>query len=183
MLGEGAGILILESLERAEKRKAPVYAEIIGAGFSCDAHHMTDPSIVGVSKAILKALTSANLSPNQIDYICAHGTGTIENDRAESLAIQSVFQECDEKIPVSSIKSMLGHSMGAASAIEAISCCLSIRQGEIPPTINFTEKDPACGDIDCVPNQSRKNQLRTALNNSQAFGGNNAVIIIQSLNS
>lgn len=178
MLGEGCGIIILESFKNAMNRNANIYAEITGYGMSCDAKHMTNPSILGVLKAMDKALKNSNLKPEDIDYICAHGTGTHENDAAESKAINYLTKSINKRIPVSSIKSMLGHTMGAAAAIETISCVLSLKFGELPPTINFNEIDEDC-DIDCIPNISRKGEVRSLMNNSQAFGGNNSVVILK----
>ncbi len=176
--GEGAGMLLLESLETAKKRRANVYAEILGYGISCDAYDMTEPSVIGVSKALQKALKNSRVNVDQVDYISAHGTGTIENDAAESQAINKVFGKRTSLIPVSSVKSMLGHTMGAASAFGAIACCLAIKDGKIPPTINHEKNDPKC-NIDCVPNKSRIHRVRIALNNSQAFGGNNACVVLK----
>lgn len=173
MLGEGAGMLFLEEYNSAIKRGATIYAEIGGYGMSCDAHHMTNPDPAGVVKAIQKSLKSAKLKVDDVDYISAHGTGTPENDKAECEAINRVFGESAARIPVSSIKSMLGHTMGAAAALESIVCCLAVKYGEVPPTINLQERDPFC-NIDCVPNKGRKHSVNVALNNSQAFGGNNA---------
>lgn len=175
---EGAGILFLESWESAKKRKATIYAEVLGSGLSCDAVHMTNPSVDGIAKAMRKALQESGLNSGNIDYISAHGTGTSENDKAECQAISKVFGLRAKKIPVSSIKSMLGHTMGAASAIEAIACCLSLNDQIIPPTINFEAPDPQC-DIDCVPNKARKHKMNIVLNNSQAFGGNNACVVLR----
>jgi 3-oxoacyl-[acyl-carrier-protein] synthase II len=174
MLGEGAGVLILESLESARQRNAFVYAKILSSGISSDAYHMTIPKKEGICKAIEKALKNAKLSPSSVDYISAHGSGTQANDKNEASAIKEVFK--DLKVATSSIKSMLGHTMGAASALEAISCCLTIRDGVLPPTINYETLDPEC-DIDCVPNKSRKQEVKIALNNGFAFGGNNCCII------
>lgn len=174
--GEGAGIVVLETLDQAKKRKAHIYAEILGYGLSCDAHHMTNPQVEGLASCMNNALKEAGLKPSNIDYISAHGTGTIFNDRAECTAIKQVFG--DKKIPVSSIKSMLGHTMGAASAIEAITCCLVVKDNVIPPTINYETPDPEC-DIDCVPNVARKETINIALNNGFAFGGNNACLAIK----
>jgi 3-oxoacyl-[acyl-carrier-protein] synthase II len=178
LLGEGCGMLVLENLDSALKRKAKIYAEILSYGLSCDAVNMTASSYVQISKATKKALEYADIKSDEIDYISAHGTGTPENDREECLSIKSIFGKRSNKVPVNSIKSMLGHTMGAASALEAIACCLTIKDQIIPPTINFETKDPEC-DIDCVPNQCRKSKVSLALNNSQAFGGNNASLIIQ----
>jgi len=178
VVGEGAGILILENLELALERKAHIYAEILGYGLSCDAFHMTAPSLEGIKKVMIKALREARITSEDVDYISAHGTGTGPNDKTESRAIKEVFNKRYKEIPVSSIKSMLGHTMGAASAIEAISCCLAITEDAIPPTINYETPDPEC-DIDCVPNKSRKKQVKIALNNSYAFGGNNACLVLR----
>ena len=178
MVGEGAGMLILEPLENALSRKAEIYAEILGYGVSCDAHHMTAPESNGISVCLTNALRESRILPQDIDYINAHGTGTPANDREECLAIKKVFGEFYRKIPVSSIKSMLGHTMGAASAIETIACCLSVKEGIIPPTINYETPDPEC-DIDCVPNAARRQRTDIALNNSSAFGGNNACLVLK----
>ena len=177
LVGEGAGMVVMETLEGAQKRGVTIYAEVLGGGLACDAHHMTDPSIEGISKAIQKSLLNSNISVDEVDYISAHGTGTRGNDKAESLALNKVFGKKLRDIPVSSIKSMLGHTMGAASAIEAIVCCLVIKNGIIPPTINFEEPDPEC-HVDCTPNKSVQRKVNVALNNSQAFGGNDACIVL-----
>lgn len=176
--GEGAGVLILETLESAKNRNAHIYAEILGYGLSCDAYHMTNPQVEGVTACMNSALERSNISSEEVDYISAHGTGTRFNDKTESAAIKNIFKE--KKVPVSSIKSMLGHTMGAASAIEAIACCLAIKNNIIPPTINYETPDPEC-DIDCVPNVSRKQKVNVALNNGFAFGGNNACLVIKKL--
>jgi len=178
MVGEGAAIVVLESLESAKKRKAPIYAEILGYGLSCDAHHMTQPTEDGIAKCMIKALKESGIKADDIDYISAHGTGTQQNDKTEVAAIKKVFGKNYKKIPVSSIKSMLGHPMGAASAIEAAVCCLALKEGIVPPTINYETPDPEC-DIDCVPNKSRKQKINIALNNSYAFGGNNACLVMK----
>ena len=178
MLAEGAGILVLESLENAERRCADIYAEILGYGLSCDARHMTTPSVEGIAECMRKALREAGITIEDVDYISAHGTGTRANDKNESAAIKAVFGRLTENIPVSSIKSMLGHTMGAASALEAIACTLTVKHDIIPPTINFETPDPEC-DIDCVPNRARKQAVNIALNNSYAFGGNNASLVLK----
>jgi 3-oxoacyl-[acyl-carrier-protein] synthase II len=178
MVAEGAGILILESLENALKRKIRIYAEILGYGLSCDAQHMTQPSVEGISRCMIKAIASTGIRKEDIDYISAHGTGTPANDRTECAAIKEVFGDQSQKIPISSIKSMLGHTMGAASAIEAIACALTVHNNMIPPTINYKTPDPEC-DIDCVPNHPRKHIVNVALNNSYAFGGNNASLVLK----
>jgi 3-oxoacyl-[acyl-carrier-protein] synthase II len=174
LLGEGAGILILESLDKALERNAPIYAEVSGYGLSCDAFNMTIPNRVGIRKAMQKAIQNSGSTITDIDYISAHGTGTVQNDKEESGAIKEIFGE--KRVPVSSIKSMLGHTMGAASALEAIACTLAIKDGMLPPTINFKTPDPDC-DIDCVPNQARPLSFKKALNNGFAFGGNNCCVV------
>ena len=178
MLAEGAGILVLESLETAIKRKAKIYAEILGYGLSCDAFHMTTASVDGIAECMRKAVKEAGVATEDIDYISAHGTGTPTNDRNESAAIKEVFGSRYKKIPASSIKSMLGHTMGAASALETVACALVVQNDIMPPTINFETPDPEC-DIDCVPNQARKHKVNIALNNSYAFGGNNASLVVK----
>ncbi len=181
MVGEGSAILLLEPLENALKRKAEIYAEVMGYGLSCDAHHMTAPQAGGIAMAIKNSLRDSNIRPEDVDYINAHGTGTPANDRAECLAIKEVFGDYAKKVAVSSIKSMLGHTMGAASAIEAAACCLAIKNSVIPPTINYETPDPEC-DIDCVPNICRRQAVDIALNNASAFGGNNASVIFGKIN-
>ncbi|MFA5155933.1 MAG: beta-ketoacyl-[acyl-carrier-protein] synthase family protein [Candidatus Omnitrophota bacterium] len=176
MVGEAAGILLLEPLESALKRKANIYAEVLGYGLSCDAQHMTAPQAEGMAMAMSNALKETGLKPEDIDYINAHGTGTPANDKAECSAIKQVFGEHSKKVCVSSTKSMLGHTMGAASGIEAAACCLSIKHDIMPPTINYETPDPEC-DIDCVPNICRRQPVNIALNNASAFGGNNASVI------
>ncbi|MFH1441873.1 MAG: beta-ketoacyl-[acyl-carrier-protein] synthase family protein [Candidatus Omnitrophota bacterium] len=178
LLGEGSGILILESLERAQKRNAPIYAEVLGYGLSCDAFHISIPKKEGLKKVMQKALKNSNITIQDVDYISAHGTGTHQNDKEESAAINEVFNS--RKIPVNSIKSMLGHCMGAAASIEAINCCLTIKEGIIAPTINFETPDPEC-DIDCVPNTARKVKVKIVLNNGFAFGGNNCSTVFSQL--
>ena len=178
IVAEGAGVLVLESLEHATRRNAPIYAEISGYGLSCDAFHMTTSTIEGLSACMKNALRAAAISIDEVDYISAHGTGTRTNDRNECAAIKEVFGTRYKKIPISSIKSMLGHTMGAASAIEAIACALTVRNDIIPPTINYETPDPEC-DIDCVPNQAREHEVAIALNNSYAFGGNNASLVVK----
>jgi 3-oxoacyl-[acyl-carrier-protein] synthase II len=178
MLAEGAGMLVLESLENALRRNATIYSEVIGYGLSCDAHHMTNASIEGITTCIRKALEEASITADDVDYISAHGTGTKANDRAECAAIKEVFGARYKSIPVSSIKSMLGHTMGAASALEGIVCALATKNNEIPPTINFETVDPEC-EIDCVPNKTRQHRVNIALNNSYAFGGNNASVVFK----
>lgn len=178
MVAEGAGLVVLESLENAFRRNATIYAEVLGYGLSCDAFHMTTSSTEGIVACMKNALQRTGVAIEQVDYISAHGTGTLTNDRNESAAIKEVFGDRYKKVPASSIKSMLGHTMGAASAIEAITCALAVQHDMIPPTINYETSDPEC-DIDCVPNQSRKKTITIALNNSYAFGGNNACLILK----
>jgi len=178
MVAEGAGLVVLESLESAERRNAKIYAEVLGYGLSCDAFHMTTSSEDGIVACMKKALRETGIRAEQVDYISAHGTGTLTNDRNESAAIKEVFGPHYKKIPVSSIKSMLGHTMGAASAIETIVCTLAVKEDMIPPTINYEMPDPEC-DVDCVPNQSRRHTVTIALNNSYAFGGNNACLVLK----
>jgi 3-oxoacyl-[acyl-carrier-protein] synthase II len=178
MVAEGAGILILESLEGALNRHAEIHAEVQGYGLSCDANHMTLPSVDGVSRCMIKAMINAGIAKAEVDYISAHGTGTSANDRTECAAIRDVFKDDHKNIPVSSIKSMLGHTMGAASALEAVTCALILKNNIIPPTINYETPDPEC-DIDCVPNTARKKNVNIALNNSYAFGGNNASLVLK----
>lgn len=181
MIGEGAGVLVLEALETAEKRHADIYAEVLGYGLSCDAHHMTAPRGESIVKVMEKAIKNSKAKKEDVGYISAHGTGTPANDKAECDAIKKVFGDLAKQIPVSSIKSMLGHTMGAASAIEAIACCLAIKESVIPPTINYETPDPEC-DIDCVPNKACSKRLKIAVNNSMAFGGNNACLVIADYN-
>jgi 3-oxoacyl-[acyl-carrier-protein] synthase II len=178
MVAEGAGCLIMESLDHALERKADVYAEIIGYGLSCDAFHMTSSSVEGIARCMKKALRESGISRDEVEYISAHGTGTPTNDRNECAALREVFGERSARIPVSSIKSMLGHTMGAASALEAIVCSLVVRDDMIPPTINYETPDHECS-IDCIPNVARQVAVRIAMNNSYAFGGNNACLIVK----
>lgn len=178
LIGEGAGILVLEPLERAQQRGATIYAEILGYGLSCDAHHMTIPIVEGLVRVMQRAMRDAGIEAKDVSYVSAHGTGTPANDKAECSAIHEVFRGGTNVPPVSSIKSMLGHTMGAASAIEAIACTLCCTYNHVPPTIGFVDRDFEC-DIDCVPNQSRPLKVDVALNNSFAFGGNNACLVFR----
>lgn len=179
--GEGAGILVLERLEDALVRQAPIYAEVLGYGMSCDASHMTIPNVDGIRQVMLTALRDARLQPFDVDCINAHGTGTPANDKTECAAIRAVFGSHTDHMPVSSVKSMLGHTMGAASALETIACCLTVKFGHLTPTINFETPDPKC-DVDCVPNTARKATVRVALKNAFAFGGTNASLVIGKYN-
>jgi 3-oxoacyl-[acyl-carrier-protein] synthase II len=180
ILGEGSAVLVLETLEGAMERNAFIYAEVLGYGLSCDAMSMTIPSKSGIKKAIETAITNSGITKKDVDYINAHGTGTINNDRAESAAIRDVFGRLTGGIPVSSIKSMIGHTLGAAGAIEAASCCLAIRDGIVPPNINFETPDPECR-INVAANRALKKKIGVAINNSFAFGGNNACVVFGKL--
>lgn len=175
LTGEGAAVLVLESLEHARARGAHIYAEVLGYGSNCDARHMVAPDQDSIADCIRIAQRRAGITPAQVDYICAHGTGTRTNDVVEAGAVHAVFGAAPP--PVSSIKSMLGHTMGAASAMGAIACVLGMRDGFLPPTINFTEADPQCA-IDCVPNHARPAHIGIAENHGFAFGGNNAILIL-----
>lgn len=175
--GEGAAILVLETLEHAIKRDARIYAEIVGYGSTCDAYHMTapDPEGRGAINSMKLALQDAGASSESVDYINAHATSTPLGDQAETLAIKRLFGEHAKKIAVSSTKSMTGHLLGAAGGLEAIACILAIQRGVIPPTINYEQPDPDC-DLDYVPNVARKTKVRFALSNSFGFGGHNATL-------
>ena len=178
--GEGAAVLVLEPYERAARRGARIWAEVAGYGLSCDAHHMTGahPEGDGARRAMEQALASSGLAADEVDYVSAHGTGTPTNDKLESIAYRRVFGAASRRVPVSSVKSMLGHTMGAASAIEAAVCALAVSEGAVPPTINFEEPDPDC-DLDVVPNVAREMPVRVAMNNAYAFGGSNASVIFR----
>ncbi|HEX2253251.1 MAG TPA: beta-ketoacyl-[acyl-carrier-protein] synthase family protein [Thermoanaerobaculia bacterium] len=178
--GEGAAVLVLEPLDAARRRGARVYAEVAGYGLSCDAHHMTGahPEGQGAARAMERALAEAGLAPEEVSYVSAHGTGTPTNDRLETIAFRRVFGDAARRVPVSSVKSMIGHTMGAASAIEAAVCSLAVHHGAVPPTMNFEEPDPDC-DVDCVPNEARQMPVAAAMNNAYAFGGNNASVIFR----
>lgn len=175
ILGEGAAVLVLEPVERARARGATILGEIAGFGMSSDAHHITQPSAVGAARAMRAALTDAQLAPEAIGYVNAHGTGTLSNDATETEAIRSVFGKHAQELLVSSTKSMHGHALGAAGALEAAATLGALQSGLIPPTANFTAPDPAC-DLDVVPNTPRQAQVEYAISNSFAFGGLNAVL-------
>ncbi|MGC2698107.1 MAG: beta-ketoacyl-[acyl-carrier-protein] synthase family protein [Candidatus Angelobacter sp.] len=175
ILGEGAGMLVLEQMERALARGARIYGEIVGFGMSSDAGHITSPTTQGPAVAIGAALADAQLAPEQIGYINAHGTGTPTNDQVETRAIRDVFGNHAERLMVSSTKSMHGHALGAAGALEAVATVMAMREKLIPPTANFTTPDADC-DLDIVPNQARPAEIAFALSNSFAFGGLNAVL-------
>ena len=177
-LGEGAGMLILENWEHAHARGALVLAEILGFGMSSDAHHITQPCIEGPAKAMQWALRDAGIVPDQIDYINAHGTGTPANDVTESRAIRTVFSRHADRLLVSSTKSMHGHTLGAAGAIEAIATVLALQHSLVPPTANHNVTDPDC-NLDVVPNLARQANIQTAISNTFAFGGLNATLVIK----
>ncbi len=178
--GEGAAILVLETRERACQRGAQVYAEVAGYGLTCDAHHMTaaQPDGGGAARAMQQALRKSRLNYQDVNYISAHGTGTKLSDVIETKAVKSVFNGAAYRTPISSIKSMIGHTMGAASAIEAVTCALAIKHNRIPPTVNFQNRDPEC-DLDYVTTGAREHIVEVAMNNAYAFGGNNASVIFK----
>ncbi len=182
VIGEGSGILILETLEHAKNRGARIYAEIVGYGTTCDAHHITSPAPGGSggAAAIKLALHDASLEIDKVDYINAHGTSTSANDSNETSAIKSIFKDRSYLIPVSSTKSMTGHLLGGSGGIEAVACVLSLTHNFIPPTINYVNRDPDC-DLDYVPNNARDAQIRVALSNSFGFGGHNVCLAFSKL--
>ncbi len=182
VLGEGAGVLILESETSALRRGRPILAEVIGYGASGDGHHLTQPAVDGPVRAMRKALNSAALSPDDIDYINAHGTGTQWNDKTETAAIKEVFGERAYRIPVVSNKAALGHSIAASGALELIGGILSLRDQVLPPTINYTTPDPEC-DLDYVTEGRRPRAIRTIMSNSFAFGGSNGVLVVRKYES
>lgn len=181
ILGEGGAMLVLEPLESAQTRGARIYAELAGFGMTADAYHLTAPSVDGTASAMRAALTDARLEPGDIDYINAHGTGTISNDRNEVHAIRDVFGPHAAHLAVSSTKSMHGHTIGAAGAIEAVATVLAIHHGVLPPTLNSAPLDPECA-LDVVPDQARPASIDAALSNSFAFGGLNAVLAFRRVN-
>ncbi len=180
IISEGAGILVLETLENAKKHNAHIYAEIIGVGLSADAYHMTAPPSdgSGAALAMKRALENSGIKAEEVDYINAHGTSTFLNDKSETQAIKTVFGDCAYKIPVSSIKSMLGHMLGAAGGVEIAVSALVIENSLIPPTINYEVPDPEC-DLDYVPNQAREKKVTITMSNSFGFGGHNVAVIIK----
>lgn len=179
VMGEGSTILILESLEHAQKRKGNIYAEVLGYGATADAHHITAPAPggEGAARSMMMAIEDGGLKPEDIDYINAHGTSTELNDKFESLAIKKVFGQSAANIMVSSTKSMTGHLLGAAGAIELAATALALKHGQIPPTINYETPDPEC-DLDYVPNKKREKDINFALSNSLGFGGHNATVVL-----
>jgi len=180
VIGEGAGVVVLEEMESAKKRGARIYAEVGGYGMNSDAHHMTTPAPdgAGAARCMELALRSAGANPDEVDYINAHGTSTYYNDLYETQAIKSVFGDHARKLAVSSTKGMTGHLLGAAGGIEAVFTVLSLHEGVMPPTINYTTPDPEC-DLDYVPNTAREGKIRVALSNSFGFGGTNGVLLFK----
>ena len=179
VVAEGAGVVVLEEMEHAKKRGAEIYCEVAGFGLTCDAFHMTAPaeSGEGAARAMSNAMADAGVNPEEVDYLNAHGTSTALNDKMETRAIKTALgEETARKLSVSSSKSMTGHLLGAAAAIETAVCAMAIKNGVIPPTINYDTPDPDC-DLDYVPNTAREMQVRTCLNNSFGFGGHNACLL------
>ena len=180
VIGEGAAVLLLERVESAIKRGASIYAELVGYGASADASSVVAPREdgKGAIMAMQTALSSANLSPESIDYINAHGTGTLLNDVCETRAVKALFGQYAYRVPISSTKAVTGHLLGAAGALGTVICCKAIEEGVIPPTINYSDPDPDC-DLDYVPNRFREASIRTVMNNAFGFGGHNAVLILR----
>jgi 3-oxoacyl-[acyl-carrier-protein] synthase II len=179
VMAEGSGALLLEDWELAQGRGADIYAEVLGYGASNDAHHMAqpEPEATGVAAMMAAALARADVEPSRVGYINAHGTSTPLGDAAETRAIKEVFGEHAYKLAVSSTKSMMGHTFGAAGAIEAIMCVLALRDGVLPPTINYRDPDPEC-DLDYVPNEARRAQVDVALSNAMGLGGHNGCVLL-----
>lgn len=182
VMAEGCGIVVLETLEHANKRNARIYAEISGYGMSCDAYHMTapDPEGDGAARSMKEALKDAKLNPEDVDYVNAHGTSTKLNDKIETVAFKKALGSHAKKVMISSTKSMTGHALGAAGGIEFIICCLTIKDGIVPPTINYEFPDPDC-DLDYVPNTARKTDINVCMSDSLGFGGHNATLVVQRL--
>jgi nodulation protein E len=178
ILGEGAAMFVLEPLEAARARGARIHAELVGFGMSADACHITQPSVEGAARAMRAALRSAHLAPEQIGYINAHGTATVANDLTETAAIRQVFGTHADRLAISSTKSMHGHALGAAAALECLATAIALRDGVLPPTANFSEPDPEC-NLDVIPNVARHQQVEYAMSNSFAFGGLNAVLVLK----
>ncbi len=180
VMGEGAGILVLEELEHAKARGAKIYGEVVGYGATCDAYHITLPAEdgSGAAKSMLTAIADAGITPEQIDYINAHGTSTPANDRFETMAIKTAMGDHAKTVSVSSTKSMMGHCLGAAGAIEAIMCVKAVENDFVPPTINYQTPDPEC-DLDITPNVGKERVLNYALSNSLGFGGHNATLVVK----
>ena len=183
VLSEGAAILVLEDATYALERGAPILAEIIGYGATSDAFHLIQPSHngEGACRAVKLALKRADISPNEIDYINAHGTATLLNDRTETTVIKNVFGDRAKHIPISASKSILGHLIGGSGSIDAVITILAMNHGVVPPTINLTHSDPEC-DLDYVPNEARRVKIQTAMSNSFGFGGHNSVLVFRSFN-
>jgi 3-oxoacyl-[acyl-carrier-protein] synthase II len=182
VLGEGAGIVILETMDHAKARGASIYCEIAGCGMTADAYHMTAPAPggEGAVRSMRLALKDGGFDPSEVDYINAHGTSTPLNDKYETIAIKTVFGDHAHKLKISSIKSMIGHLLGAAGAVESISTILSIKDSFIPPTINYEYPDPEC-DLDYTPNTGREHPIRLALSNSFGFGGHNVTLAFKAI--
>ena len=182
VMGEGAGVLVLEELEHARKRNARIYAEVLGYGSTCGGYHMVIPEPSGrdAARAMEMAIEDAGITAVEIDYINAHGTSTSANDKTETAAIKSVFRDHASGVGVSSTKSMIGHLIGAAGGVEAVACAMAMEHGVMPPTINYRNSDPDC-DLDYVPNQPREKKINTVLSNSFGFGSNNACIVMRRL--
>jgi 3-oxoacyl-[acyl-carrier-protein] synthase II len=180
VIAEGCGLVVLETLEHAKKRKANILAEIAGYGMSCDAYHMTapDPDGDGAARAMIQAIKDAKLNPEDIDYINAHGTSTKLNDKIETLSIKKALGSHAKKVMVSSTKSMTGHLLGASGGVEFVACCLALKDSVVPPTINYEYPDPDC-DLDYVPNTARKANVDVCMSNSLGFGGHNAALIVK----
>lgn len=178
VMGEGAGVLVIESLEHATKRGAKIYAEVIGYGLSADAHHITEPDPDGAARCMKMAIRDAGIEPEEVDYINAHGTSTPVGDRSETKAVKMALGDHAYKVAVSSTKSMTGHLLGAVGGVEAVICGLSLKNQIIAPTINLEDQDPEC-DLDYVPNHPRKADLDIVMSNSFGFGGHNATIILK----
>lgn len=180
VMGEGSGVLILESLESALARGACIYGEMVGYGATTDAYHITSPAPEheGAARSMRMALAQAGLKPEDVSYINAHGTSTELNDKNETVAIKNVFGDHAYKLPVSSTKSMTGHCIGAAGAVEAVICAMAIRDGIVPPTINYETPDPSC-DLDYVPNEARKVDIDVVMSNAFGFGGHNATLVMR----
>lgn len=180
VMSEGCGVVIMESLEHARKRNALIYGEICGYGMTCDAYHITapDPDGEGGMRAMQLALKDAQINPSDVDYINAHGTSTKLNDKIETLAVKRAMGDYAGKVMISSTKSMTGHLLGAAGGVEFIVCCLSLKDGVIPPTINYEHPDPEC-DLDYVPNTAREKKIEVCMSNSLGFGGHNATLVVK----
>jgi 3-oxoacyl-[acyl-carrier-protein] synthase II len=179
VMGEGGGAIIIETLEHAQKRGAKIYAELAGFGLTDDAHHITAPSLDGPTRSMKLAIKDAKLQPEDIDYLNAHGTSTPHNDRNETAAVKEVFGEHAYKMAISSTKSMTGHLLGAAGAVEAVATILAMKNSKVPPTINYTTSDPDC-DLDYTPNKPAERKINAAISNTFGFGGHNASICFKS---